>query len=328
MLAERIAAVRAFNRSYTRFLGALDEHLLSTSYSLTEARVLFELGQQDETEVSALRQAMGLDAGYLSRLLARFEDGGLLRRDRSRSDARRQVIRLTDHGRDTFVMLDHKSADQIRDLLTDLTDDEQTRLVEAMDMIRNRVDRPHSRPEVTLRRPAPGDFGWVIERNGALYAAEHGFDETYEALVARVVAEYLAHHDPEVERAWIAELDGERVGAVFCVRVDDEVAKLRLLHVEPTARGAGVGSALVDECVRFAKSAGYRTMELWTVSILAPARRIYQRAGFVLAESDTGPRFGHELTGQTWRLSLTAATTDRSAKGGPSGRTRRSAAVR
>lgn len=302
---DRIAAVRAFNRSYTKFLGALNEHLLSTPYSLTEARVLFELGQRDETEVAALRQATGLDAGYLSRVLSRFEDNGHVRRDRSGSDARRQVIRLTNKGRDAFRVLDTKSVGQIRELLADLTDEEQVRLLEAMEMIRNRVDRPTTRPDVALRDPAPGDFGWVIERNGALYAAEHGFDSSYEALVARIVAGYLDKHDPDRERAWIAELNGERVGAVFCVRKDDTTAKLRLLHVEPSARGAGVGSVLVDECVRFAKSAGYREMELWTVSLLAPARRIYQRAGFTLAEEDTSQRFGKELTGQTWRLRLT-----------------------
>lgn len=302
---DRIAAVRVFNRSYTKFLGALNEHLLSTPYSLTEARVLFELGQRDETEVAALRQATGLDAGYLSRLLSRFEDNGHVRRDRSGSDARRQVIRLTNKGRDAFRVLDTKSIGQIRDLLADLTDEEQVRLIEAMEMIRNRVDRPTARPDVALRDPAPGDFGWVIERNGALYAAEHGFDSSYEALVARIVAGYLDKHDPDRERAWIAELNGERVGAIFCVRKDETTAKLRLLHVEPSARGAGVGSVLVDECVRFAKAAGYRDMELWTVSLLAPARRIYQRAGFTLAEEDTAQRFGKELTGQTWRLHLT-----------------------
>jgi DNA-binding MarR family transcriptional regulator/predicted GNAT family acetyltransferase len=302
---DRIAAVRAFNRSYTKFLGALNEHLLSTPYSLTEARVLFELGQRDETEVAALRQATGLDAGYLSRVLSRFEDNGHVRRDKSGSDARRQVIRLTNKGRDAFRVLDTKSVGQIRELLADLTDEEQVRLLEAMEMIRNRVDRPTTRPDVALRDPAPGDFGWVIERNGTLYAAEHGFDSSYEALVARIVAGYLDKHDPDHERAWIAELNGERVGAVFCVRQDDTTAKLRLLHVEPSARGAGVGSVLVDECVRFAKSAGYREMELWTVSLLAPARRIYQRAGFTLAEEDTSQRFGKELTGQTWRLRLT-----------------------
>jgi GNAT superfamily N-acetyltransferase len=215
------------------------------------------------------------------------------------------VIRLTDEGRDAFRLLDAKSAGQIRDLLADLTEDEQVRLLEAMEMIRNRVDRPTTRPDVTLRAPAPGDLGWVIERNGALYAAEHGFDSSYEALVARIVAGYLDSHDPDRERAWIAELHGERVGAIFCVREDDTTAKLRLLHVEPGARGAGVGSVLVEECVRFARAAGYREVELWTVSLLAPARRIYQRAGFTLAGEDTAWRFGHELTGQTWRLRLT-----------------------
>ncbi len=301
---DRIAAVRAFNRSYTKFLGALNEHLLSTPFSLTEARVLFELGQRDETEVAVLRQATGLDAGYLSRLLSRFEDNGLVRRDKSGSDARRQVIRLTTKGRDAFRVLDTKSIGQIRELLADLTEEEQVRLIEAMEMIRNRVDRPTARPDVALRDPAPGDFGWVIERNGALYAAEHGWDSSYEALVAQIVADYLGKHDPDRERAWIAELNGERVGAIFCVRKDDTTAKLRLLHVEPSARGAGVGTVLVEECVRFAKSAGYREMELWTVSLLAPARRIYQRAGFTLVEEDTAMRFGHELTGQTWRLTL------------------------
>lgn len=302
--AERIAAVRAFNRSYTQFLDLLNEHHLHTPYSLTEARVLYELGQRDETEVSALRQATGLDAGYLSRLLSRFDDTGLVRRDRSGADARRQVIRLTAKGHDTFRVLDTKTVGHIRSLLADLSDDEQIRLIEAMDMIRKRIDRPSGRPDVTLRPPAPGDFGWVVERNGALYAAEHGFDSSYEALVAQIVAEYLEQHDPTRERAWIAELHGERVGAIVCVRKDDTTAKLRLLHVEPSARGAGVGTVLVDECVQFARSVGYRAMELWTVSILAPARRIYQRAGFQLVEEDTAMRFGRELTGQTWRLDL------------------------
>jgi len=302
--ADRIAAVRAFNRSYTKFLDALNEHHLHTPFSLTEARVLYELGQRDETEVSVLRQASGLDAGYLSRLLSRFEEKGLVHRDRSGADARRQVIRLTSKGHDSFRVLDTKTVGHIRALLADLDDDEQVRLIEAMDMIRRRIDRPAGRPDVTLRQPAPGDFGWVVERNGALYATEHGFDSSYEALVAQIVAGYLDKHDPELERAWIAELRGERVGAIVCVRKDDTTAKLRLLHVEPSARGAGVGTVLVDECIEFARSNGYRAMELWTVSILAPARRIYERAGFELVEEDTAMRFGRELTGQTWRLDL------------------------
>ncbi|TDV50755.1 bifunctional helix-turn-helix transcriptional regulator/GNAT family N-acetyltransferase [Actinophytocola oryzae] len=302
--AERIAAVRAFNRSYTSFLDALNEHHLHTPYSLTEARVLYELSQRDETEVAALRQATGLDAGYLSRLLTRFEGSGLVHRDRSGSDARRQVIRLTTEGREAFRVLDTRTVGHIHALLADLGDDEQLRLLDAMDTIRRRIDRPTGRPDVTLRHPEPGDFGWVIERNGALYAAEHGFDSSYEALVAHIVADYLDAHDPECERAWVAELHGERVGAVFCVREDDTTARLRLLHVEPTARGAGVGTVLVDECVQYAQAAGYRAMELWTVSVLTPARRIYQRAGFELVEEDAGPRFGRELTGQTWRLDL------------------------
>jgi DNA-binding MarR family transcriptional regulator/GNAT superfamily N-acetyltransferase len=305
--ADRIAAVRTFNRSYTKFLDALNEHHLHTPFSLTEARVLYELDQRDETEVAVLRQATGLDAGYLSRLLGRLEEDGLVRRSRSGADARRQVVRLTNKGRDSFLVLDMKTAGHIRALLADLSDEEQLRLIEAMDLIRKRIDRPTSRPDVTLRLPAPGDFGWVVERNGALYAAEYGFDSSYEALVAQIVADYLDKHDPDRERAWIAELDGERVGAIFCVRKDDTTAKLRLLHVEPSARGAGVGTVLVDECIRYARSVGYRAMELWTVSLLAPARRIYQRAGFTLVEEDTAQRFGRELTGQTWRLDLASA---------------------
>ncbi|HEY0451875.1 bifunctional helix-turn-helix transcriptional regulator/GNAT family N-acetyltransferase [Actinophytocola sp.] len=301
---ERISAVRAFNRSYTKFLGALNGHLLSTPYSLTEARVLFELGQREETEVADLRRVIGLDAGYLSRLLGRFEEGGLVRRERSTSDARRQLIRLTTKGQDTFRVLDTKSVAQTRALLGDLSDEEQQRLVDAMDMIRRRLAGADARPEVRLRAPAAGDHGWVIERNGALYAQEHGWDSSYEALVAQIVAGYLDKHDPVREAAWVAELHGERVGAIFCVRKDDTTAKLRLLHVEPGARGAGVGSVLVDECVRFAREAGYRSIELWTVSVLAPARRIYERAGFELVEEDTSDRFGHRLTGQTWRLAL------------------------
>jgi DNA-binding MarR family transcriptional regulator/GNAT superfamily N-acetyltransferase len=303
---ERISAVRAFNRSYTKFLGALNGHMLSTPYSLTEARILFELGQREETEVAELRRVVGLDAGYLSRLLGRFEESGLLRRERSPSDARRQLIRLTAKGRDTFRVLDHKSIGQVRSLLQGLSEDEQRRLVDAMDMIRRRLVDLEARPEVRLRAPEAGDYGWVVERNGALYAQEHGWDSSYEALVARIVAGYLDKHDPARESAWVAELHGERVGAVFCVRKDDETAKLRLLHVEPSARGAGVGTVLVEECVRFARAAGYRAIELWTVSVLAPARRIYQRVGFELVEEDTADRFGHRLTGQTWRLELGA----------------------
>ncbi|OLF04548.1 MarR family transcriptional regulator [Actinophytocola xinjiangensis] len=304
---ENISAVRAFNRSYTKFLGALDEHLLNTTYSLTEARVLFELGQRDETEVAELRRATGLDAGYLSRLLGRFEDNDLLSRERSRADARRQVIRLTPRGRDSFLVLDHKSARQIRGLLTGLTDREQRQVVEAMDLIRARLVDVETAPSVRLRAPEPGDYGWVVERNGALYATEHGWDSSYEALVAQIVASYLDKHDSTSENAWIAELSGERVGAIFCVRKNDTTAALRLLHVEPSARGTGVGATLVDECLRFARAAGYQAIELWTVSLLAPARRIYQRAGFTLVEQDTAERFGHRLTGQTWRLDLSAS---------------------
>ena len=300
-IADHVAAVRSFNRSYTKFLGALNEHLLGSPYSLTEAKVLFELGQQDALEATRLRSIVDLDPGYLSRLLGRFETRGLIRRERSTADARRQVIRLTDAGQDAFIELDTRSAEQIRGLLTRLTTEERHQLVAAMGMIRTQLDRSAT---PTLRPPAAGDYGWVVERNGALYAAEHGWTSDYEALVARIVADYLAGHDPDRETGWIAELNGERVGAVFCVREDDTTARLRLLHVEPRARGAGVGGALVDACIQFARKVGYDRLELWTVSLLAPARRIYQRAGFTLAGEEHTELFGHQLTGQTWRLIL------------------------
>lgn len=301
---ERIAAVRAFNRDYATFLADLDEHLLGSPYSLTEARVLAELGQRELTEVTDLRRRTGLDAGYLSRLLARFGEAGLLTVERSTADARRRLVRLSPAGREAHRMLDDRSAQRIRTLLTDLTDDEQTQLVEAMDVVRRKLVDPDVRPRVVLRAPKPGDCGWVVERNGVLYAHEHDWNSDYEGLVAGIVAGYLAGPDPYREAAWIAELRGERVGAVFCVRADDTTALLRLLHVEPGARGAGVGTALVDECVRFARQAGYRQLRLWTVGGLAPAGRIYRRAGFRLVAQETADHFGHRLEGQTWVLDL------------------------
>jgi DNA-binding MarR family transcriptional regulator/GNAT superfamily N-acetyltransferase len=303
-MKERVAAVRAFNRFYTERIGVLGDGMHHTPYSLTEARVLFELAQREATEVADLRQALAVDAGYLSRILARFQDDRLVVRERSAADGRRQVIRMTDRGRAAFATLDGRSAEEIGGLLAKLTDEDQRRLVGAMGVIRE-VLEPAPRPDAyLLRPPRPGDLGWVVQRHGARYAEEYGWDETFEALVARIVADYADHRDPEREHAWIAEVDGARVGCVFCMRKDDTTAQLRLLLVEPHARGLGIGGRLVEECLRFARRAGYQQIMLWTNDVLADARRIYQRAGFTLVDEDPHHSFGHDLVGQHWTRKL------------------------
>lgn len=303
--AEDIGTVRAFNRFYTGVIGVLGEGLVRSPYSLTEARVIFELAQRGDAEVLALRRALDLDAGYLSRMLARFEADGLLVRERAEGDARRQIARLTPRGREVFAMLDERTAAEIRGLLEGLPPAERGRLLAAMRTVHGILgDRP--RPDGVVLRPLrPGDLGWVVERNGALYDVECGWDRTYEALVASVVADYVRDHDPERENAWIAESGGVRVGGVFCVKRAEGVAQLRLLHVEPDARGLGVGAALVDACVRFAAEAGYAEIMLWTTALQRPAHRLYQRAGFVLEDEEPPvERFGDVVHGQVWRKKL------------------------
>jgi DNA-binding MarR family transcriptional regulator/GNAT superfamily N-acetyltransferase len=303
--AARIAAVRAFTRFYTARLEVLEEGLLDTPYSVTEARVLFELAQRDATDVADLRRELRVDAGYMSRISSRFEADGLVTRERSPVDGRRQVLRLTEQGQAVFETLDRRSAAQVADLLTDVQEPDQQRLVEAMATIRGIMadDRPPPRT-VVLRPPESGDFGWVVARHGAIYAAEYGWDESFEGLVARIVSDYLADHDPEREAAWIAEVDGEPVGCVFCVAKDETTAQLRILLVEPSARGLGIGSRLVDECLRFATRAGYTTMTLWTNDVLVSARRIYEAAGFELVEESPHRSFGQDLVGQHWSRPL------------------------
>ncbi|TDB95231.1 helix-turn-helix domain-containing GNAT family N-acetyltransferase [Actinomadura sp. 7K534] len=300
-----VGTVRSFNRFYTGVIGVLGEGLVRTPYSLTEARVIFELAQRSETEVLALRRALDLDPGYLSRLLARFETDGLVERERAPDDARRQIARLTPRGREVFAMLDERSVAEIRGLLDGLSAGDRSRLLAAMRSIEDVLgDRPGGDGFV-LRPLRPGDLGWMVERNGALYHLECGWDRSYEALVASVVADYVRDHDPRRENAWIAESGGERVGGVFCVRRTDDVAQLRLLHVEPDARGMGIGAALVGECVRFAAETGYSEIMLWTTALQRPAHRIYERAGFVLeAEEPPVERFGDVIHGQVWRKRL------------------------
>jgi DNA-binding MarR family transcriptional regulator/GNAT superfamily N-acetyltransferase len=299
-----VPAVRAFNRFYTNRIGVLHSGLLDTAYSLTEARILFELAQSGAVEVTQLRRGLDIDPGYLSRILRRFEAVGLVVRQRSATDARRQVIRLTAQGAAAFNDLDTRSAAQIRDLLSGVGEADRRRLVGAMRTIQE-ILAESGRPASFLLRPlAPGDLGWVVQRHGALYAEEYGWDASFEALVARIVADYAQHHDPRRENAWIAEVDGQPVGCVFCVRRDDETAQLRLLLVEPGARGGGIGRRLVDECVRFATRAGYRTIVLWTNDVLVDARRIYERAGFELVSEEKHHSFGHDLVGQYWQRGL------------------------
>jgi DNA-binding MarR family transcriptional regulator/GNAT superfamily N-acetyltransferase len=302
-LLDRVARVRAFNRLYTGVIGVLDEGLVGTEYSLSEARVLYELEQQGVTEVTELRRKLDMDAGYASRLLGRLEGRGLLTRERSETDARRQLVRLTDAGRAAQHSLEQRTVEQIGELLGRFTDEDQHRLLRSMAAISTLVGEQAEDRTIVLRPPRPGDFGWVVQRNGALYAQEYGWDATYEALVARIVADYVENHDPKREAAWIAELDGERVGCVFCVRGSDEhTAKLRLLIVEPSARGHGLGKRLVAECLAFAKTHGYTAMELWTNSVLTAARAIYAKAGFDLIASEPHHSFGRDLVGETWRL--------------------------
>jgi DNA-binding MarR family transcriptional regulator/predicted N-acetyltransferase YhbS len=301
---EAVRTVRSFNRFYTKVIGLLSEGLLQTPYSLTEARVIFELAKGDATEVVALRRGLGLDAGYVSRVLSRLETEGLVRRSRSQMDARRQTARLTPQGRKAFRELDRRSATEVGRLLKRLSNEEQARLMAAMTNIRRVLEgSPHPLAYV-LRPPRAGDFGWVVSRHGVVYAREYGWDHTFEALVARIVADYVDHRDIVREEAWIAEVDGEPVGCVFCVTKDDSTAQLRLMLVEPRARGMGIGTRLCQECIRFARSVGYERIMLWTNDVLVDARRIYERLGFRLGEEGSHHSFGHDLVEQTWWLKL------------------------
>jgi DNA-binding MarR family transcriptional regulator/GNAT superfamily N-acetyltransferase len=297
--------VRGFNRFYTRVLGLLRPDLAGSAFGLTEARVLFELAHDDGVAVSDLRRDLDLDAGYLSRILSAFTASGLVAREQSKSDGRRQVVRLTAEGRKAFGELDRLQAGAIDALLAPLDDGQRAELVSAMGRIRRVLNGRPQQPGVVLRPPEPGDLGWVVERHGDRYAAEYGWDATFEALVARVVADFAERRDPKREAAWIAELDGTRVGCVFCTAADDaNTAQLRLLLVEPSARGFGVGTQLVDACLRFAKRSGYKRITLWTNDVLVAARRIYERAGFRRDRREPHHSFGHDLVGEYWSREL------------------------
>lgn len=303
--ARSVEVVRRFNRFYTRRIGALGEGHLDTPFSLTEARVLYELAQRDTAIATELTQELGLDAGYLSRILRGFQERGLLDRRPSGTDARQSVLSLTEQGRAAFTQLNATAHRDIAAMLDAVPAAGRARLVTAMRTIEEVLaGRPEPREPYLLRGPRPGDLGWVVQSHGELYAREFGWNAEFEALIAEIVAAYVRNLRPERERCWIAERDGENVGSVFVVRQSDDVAKLRLLLVDPRARGLGIGARLVDECIRFSRDAGYRTLTLWTNDVLRSARRIYVAAGFRLVREEPHHSFGCDLVSQTWELGL------------------------
>ncbi|HVY00058.1 MAG TPA: bifunctional helix-turn-helix transcriptional regulator/GNAT family N-acetyltransferase [Pseudorhodoplanes sp.] len=300
----RIAVMRRFSRFYTRQIGLLHGAFLQSPYSLTEGRVLYELSHRDRPTASEIAEDLGLDHGYLSRILQRFEKKGLVTRTRSKRDGRQSHLALTAKGRKAFAPLDRRSHEQVRDLLQRLAPARQKRVTEAMRTIESLIADHPEKPKVTLRAHRPGDMGWVVEKHGAVYAQEYGWNSHIEEITAEIVAAFLKNYDSRRERCWIAEVDGEIAGCVFLVRETDDVARLRLLMVDPCARGLGIGKMLVDECVRFARDAGYRSITLWTHAVLKAARRIYQSAGFKLTKEWVHDDFGKPEAAETWDLDL------------------------
>ena len=302
---QRVASVRRFNRFYTKQIGLLHEHLLRSAFSLTEVRVLYELAHRRGPTATEIRAELGLDAGYLSRVVRGFEKRGLVRRARSSADRREHLLTLTPRGRGAFAPLEARSDAEIGALLRTLSPGDQQVLLRATATIERLLGSTRERPgSYVLRSHRPGDIGWVVHRHGVLYAQEYGWDERFEALVAEIVARFVKRFDPRVERCWMAEREGETVGSVFLVRRSRTVAQLRLLLVEPGARGLGIGRRLVDECVRFAGRAGYKKIVLWTNDVLHAARHIYEATGFRLVREERHKSFGHRLVGQTWEVQL------------------------
>jgi DNA-binding MarR family transcriptional regulator/predicted GNAT family acetyltransferase len=299
----RVDAVRRFNRFYTRRIGALQGGYLGSPFPLPQARVLYELGQREESTASELGADLDLDLGYLSRLLQGLRRQGLVQAEASREDARRVRLSLTAKGRKAYQQLDARSRDEVAGMLGKLAAPHQARLVSALQIVES-VLESKSHPEITLRLHRPGDMGWVVHRHGALYFQEYGWDERFEALVAGIAKDFIDDFDPARERCWIAEMGGEPMGSVFLVKNSKAVAKLRLLLVEPEARGQGVGKRLVAECIAFARDKGYRKLVLWTQSNLEAARAIYKAAGFKRIKQERHRSFGYDLTGEYWELIL------------------------
>jgi DNA-binding MarR family transcriptional regulator/N-acetylglutamate synthase-like GNAT family acetyltransferase len=303
---DRVELVRRFNRLYTRRIGVLEDGYLHSPYSLAEVRVLYELAHREQTTASTLAHALDLDQGYLSRILRRFDERGLLQRAKSDRDGRERQLSLTPAGQATLEPLEAAAREQVAALLAGLPEPAQRRLLRAMREMERLLASPDERPaeNFALREPRPGDLGWVVAAHGALYAQEYAFDVDFEALVASIVAKFVSHFDPERERCWIAERGGEPVGCVFLVKASKRVAKLRLFLVEPEARGLGIGTAMVHELIAFARSAGYHTIRLWTQSILLAARHVYARAGFRLVAEEPHRSFGQDLVAETWELRI------------------------
>lgn len=301
-----VQTLRRFNRFYTTQIGVVNEHLVNSEFSLSEMRVLYELAHRDRSTAGALAKELGLDPGYLSRILRAFEKRGLLSRSESKSDARQSLLSLTDQGRKTFSPLEARWQDEMVHLLQNISSTDRKRLVEAMHTIEAILGaKSEATPSYLLRPHRPGDMGWVVQRHGEIYWQEYRYDERFEALVATVVGEFVANREPRRERCWIAEVDGQIAGSIFLVRYTEHTAKLRLLYVEPWARGRGIGEQLVTACVDFARGAGYREITLWTQSELLAARRLYTKAGFRLAKSDPHASFGRDdLVAEIWDLSL------------------------
>jgi DNA-binding MarR family transcriptional regulator/GNAT superfamily N-acetyltransferase len=307
-LAEDVRKLRKFSRTYTKVIGVLEDGLLSTKYTLPEARVLYELATRDAPQAKEIAAELGMDPGYLSRILARFRTSGLIKRTVSKQDGRMANIALTRAGKQAFGTLNRGSEQQANAMLKDLLPSDRARVIQSMEVIGGLLGREDRMSLPCVLRPhRVGDMGWVVHREALLYAEEYGFDETFEALVAQIVSDFVQNFEPKRERCWIAEIGGVPAGHIFLVKHPDrtDVAKLRLLLVEPAARGKGVGHALVNECVRFARVAGYRTITLWTQSILVAAHRLYERAGFRLVQEERHRSFSKDLVGQTWELDLT-----------------------
>jgi DNA-binding MarR family transcriptional regulator/N-acetylglutamate synthase-like GNAT family acetyltransferase len=305
-----VEAMRRFSRFYTRRIGLLQEEFLGTEFSLTEGRVLYELAHKRESTAAAIAAALGVDAGYLSRILSAFEKKKLIAKTASPTDRRQSILTLTALGRKAFAPLEARSSEQVGKMISTLSEPKKKRLVEAMQTVEellggDGVEAERAKPTgYVLRPPQVGDLGWVVHRQGALYWQEWGYDERFEALVAEIVAKFVQNLDAKRERCWIAERDEEIVGSVFLVRESEKTAKLRLLYVEPSARGLGIGARLVAECVRFARQAGYEEIVLWTQSELDAARHVYEKAGFRVVEKKEHHSFGKDLTAEVWELEL------------------------
>jgi DNA-binding MarR family transcriptional regulator/ribosomal protein S18 acetylase RimI-like enzyme len=302
---QRVAAVRRFNRFYTQNLGVLRPGWLDSAFSLTEARVLYEIKQRDGVTASNIARDLGLDAGYLSRILRGFHRNGLIRRNVSPDDGRQSLLSMTARGRKAFDPLERRTERQVGALLERLTASEQTHLISAMRAIETIiVSKPKVKSEIVLRRPRPGDLGWLIARHAELYAQEFGWADDFEGLCAQIVADFVSNYDAKYERCWIAKMDDQNVGSVFLVKDSEKVARLRLLLVDPVARGRGLGTRLTNECIRFARMRGYRSITLWTHNVLTVARHIYERAGFQLTSSEPRRSFGRNVISEHWDLTL------------------------